>query len=53
MIEEAVNENYIQMPNGWTYNEFESHMTQRVYKAYGVVRQNNMSQARKKFLGKN
>ena len=53
MIEEAVNENYIQMPNGWTYNEFESHMTQRVYKAYGVIRQNNQSQARKKFLGKN
>ena len=53
MIKEAVNENCIQMPNGWTYNEFESHMTQRVYKAYGVVRQNNQSQARKKFLGKN
>ena len=53
MIKEAVNENCIQMPNGWTYNEFESHMTQRVYKAYGVIRQNNMSQARKKFLGKN
>ena len=53
MIKEAVHENYIQMPNGWTYNEFESHMTQRVYKAYGVIRQNNMSQARKKFLGEN
>ena len=53
LIKQVVNENYIQMPNGWTYNEFESHMTQRVYKAYGVVRQNNQSQARKKFLGKN
>ena len=53
MIKEVVNESYIQMPNGWTYNEFESHMTQRVYKAYCAVRQNNQSQARKKILGKN
>ena len=47
-IKRAVVKNYIQMPNGWTSKLFRSHMKRRAY-----IRQNNMSQARKKFIGKN
>lgn len=53
MIKQAVVKNYIQMPNGWTSKLFRSHMTRRAYQAFGGIRQNNMSQARKKFIGKN
>ena len=53
MIKRAVEKNYIQMPNGWTSKLFRSHMTRRAYQAFGGIHQNNMSQARKKFIGKN
>ena len=53
MIKQAVVKNYIQMPNGWTSKLFRSHMTRRAYQAFGGICQNNMSQAQKKFIGKN
>ena len=53
MIKRAVDRNYIQIQNGWTAKLLRSHMKKYAYKGFSGIHQNNMSQARKKFLCKN
>ena len=53
LIKKATEKNYIQIPNGWTLPNFMRNMKKYTYRAITSIRQNNMRQARKRFIGKN